>query len=61
MTFSCSSNSSCEKQSLGVALGSLPLSFGDHLSISCSHRSSFSDSRLAEHRSETYGRAHMVI
>lgn len=61
MTFSCSSSSSWEKQSLGVAPGSLPRSFGNHLSISCSHRSSFSDSRLAKRTSVTQGGADVAF
>lgn len=55
MTFSFSRSSSWEKQSLGVASGSLPLSLGDHLSISLSQRSSFSDNRLAKHKRATSG------
>lgn len=43
-------SSSWEKQSLGVAPGSLPLSWGDHFSISCSHLSSFSNNRLTKTR-----------
>lgn len=38
--------SSWEKQSLGVASGSLPLSWGDHFNISWSHLSSLRDKRL---------------
>lgn len=46
---------------MGVASGSLPRSCGHHLSISCSHRSSFSDSRLVRHRRATVDRADVVF